>query len=640
VVVSDRFWRRRLAADAAAVGREVVLGGEVFRVVGVLPAEFDFALDPADVWRPMPVGADGGGPAVRVIARLATDRSAEDLRRALEQVPDVSSEPEFVRVTALTDEVAGDSARTLGLLAGAAALALLTAFANLAVILMVRAIDRRRELGIRQALGAHPSDATRLLTLEALALVGLGSVGGILAALWATPVVASFALEVAGATGAGPGVSWRAVLTCVLVAVFCAGASGLLASLPARRGGAGALRTRGTSASREELALRRLLVVGEVALAFVLLLSMSVLGGSLEGMLRTDPGFRADGVLKLQLSLPSARYPTPERVAAFYRELQGALFDRLGEGSVAVVDEIPLSGDGGRTSVGVRPEAAEVEAVVRTASADYFRVLGIPVVAGRTFAAAGPGDAPIPVVISESVAARIFGSESAVGRSVWVAAVGAPAEVVGVVGDVKHRALDEPLLATVYVSADQFPSASSNLVVRSGVPAPVVIASVREEVQALDADLPVYRVREMAEVLDASPGVPVRRLLTSMLVGFALLAVALSAIGLFGVAGHDLARRRPELALRVALGAGPVELVGRTLGESVGTVAAGLVVGAGLAVVAIRALGDMGTPGGFPGVLGLSVLVAAVLALVCVAAVLPAAVRASRSDPVSALRGD
>jgi ABC-type antimicrobial peptide transport system permease subunit len=213
------------------------------------------------------------------------------------------------------------------------------------------------------------------------------------------------------------------------------------------------------------------------------------------------------------------------------------------------------------------------------------------------------------------------------------------AEVIGVVGDVKHRALDEELMPTVYVSAWQSPSRSSILVVRSPRPDVEVIAAVREEVARLDRDLPVYRVRSMPDVVAASPGVPERRVLTATFMGFALLAVVLGGIGLFGVVAHDVASRRVELAVRIALGADPRRILMRTLGQGAWMVGAGLAVGGVLSIWAARALSSVVFAAGRFDPLNVAVA-AAVLVGVGVGAVLPAARRAARTDPLIALRSE
>jgi ABC-type antimicrobial peptide transport system permease subunit len=220
-----------------------------------------------------------------------------------------------------------------------------------------------------------------------------------------------------------------------------------------------------------------------------------------------------------------------------------------------------------------------------------------------------------------------------------LAATAQAAEIVGVVGDVKHRALDEAVSPTVYLSAWQSPSRSSIVVARSARPVADVIAAVREEVARLDRDLPVYRTRSMQDVVAVSPGVPARRVLTATFMGFALLAVVLGGIGLFGVVAHDVASRRTELALRIALGADPMRILRATFGQGALMVGSGLAAGALLSIWATRALSGVVFATNHFDLLSVG-LAAAMLTVVGAGAVLPAARRAARTDPVIALRSE
>jgi hypothetical protein len=261
----------------------------------------------------------------------------------------------------------------------------------------------------------------------------------------------------------------------------------------------------------------------------------------------------------------------------------------------------------------------------------------IPVVAGRTFEARDNTSAPPRAVISESLAARLFASEPPIGRQVSIGRDGQIAEIIGVAGDVKHRTLDEAVLPTVYLSALQAPSRSSIVVIRSDRPDADAIAAVREEVARLDATLPVSRARSMQDVVAASPGMPARRVTTATFMAFAVLALVLGAIGLFGVAAHDVASRRTELALRIALGADPMRILGATLARGAVLVASGLAVGGVLSIWAARALGSAGFA--TDRLDALSIVVPVVTLLIAgTAAILPAARRAAKTDPLAVLR--
>jgi len=641
-IVSDAFWRGKLGADPAVVGREIVLGGRRHSIIGVLPERFSFAINPCDIWRPLPIapGQARGGYRVHAIARLAHASSAAALTAALDEVSRASSPPARTISTPVATAIAGDSATTLRLLILAAALALVIAFTNLAGLLIVRSIDRRRELAVRSALGARQWEITKQLLLEALALVAIGTAAGILLASWATPAVGRLVLgPFKGVAGRGVVMSWPVIGIVAVVALVCASVCGSMPAVGRRRWSAIDVLRRGATSSPREVVLRRAFVTGEVALAFVLLVSMALLGRTLVSVLRVNPGLDPHGVLTLQVSLPTATYGSRERVTTFYATLQRALQERLGPRAVSIVDELPLTGDRGRSIVAARPQASGPEAVVRTASPGYFDIMRVPITAGRALDWQDDAAATPRVMISRSLAERMFGSDSPIGRPIWLAATSQIAEVVGVVGQVKHRALDEGPLPTVYVSALQTPSPSSVLVTRSARPDADVIAVVREEVARLDRNLPVYNIRAMADVVAVSPGVAARRLLTAAFTGFAVLAVALSMIGLFGVAAHDVACRRTELALRIALGADPVRILRSTLRQGATMLGSGLAFGAVLSLWAARGLGGVVFATTETDVMSIAAA-AAILLASGAAAVLPPALRAARTDPMAALRSE
>jgi putative ABC transport system permease protein len=645
-IVSHAFWRGKLGGDANVIGREIILGGQSHTVIGVLPQRFVFALGVADIWRPLavaPTTAARNGVRVLVIARLNKAVTPAQMTAALDDVSRGSRPPARVVATSVTSAIAGTrTTTTLTLLSGAVVLAMLIAFANLVGLLIVRSIDRRREFAVRTALGARPPEIVRELLLESGAIVALGTIGGVVLASWLTPAVANLVLE--RVPGQAPiiaiAMSWRVIGGLTLAACVCACICAALPALSAARWNIVDGLRRGMTPSAREVGVRRAFVVGEVTLAFVLLVSMSLLGRSLFNLLETDPGFDARGVIALQVSLPGATYRTGERVAAFYSTLQALLVQRLGSRTVAVVDELPLTGSGGLRLVGGRPGDPEREAMVRSASPGYFEVMHIPVLAGRSFEPADSAATKMPrVVISKTLADRVFTRESPVGRQIWLGQRGMMADVIGVVGDVKHRALDESPIPTVYESSLQDPSNSSVVVVRSSRPAAEVIAIVREEVARLDAKLPVYRVRTMDEVVAVSPGLPAGRLLATAFTAFALLAVALSAIGLFGVAAHDVVCRRAELTLRMVLGAQPMAILRATLERGVMMVAVGLVLGGVLSMWAVKALSGVIFTTGQADLLSIGVA-ALVLMMTGVGAVFPAALRASRTDPRTVLHGE
>jgi putative ABC transport system permease protein len=643
VIVSAAFWNGKLHGDPHAIGREIVLGGERHTIVGVLPERFFFALDESDIWRPLPMTpaqAARAGLRVRAVARLAPNVSPQSLAIALDEVSRASTPPARAAVTRMAFAIAGRSARPLGLLAGAAALAILIAFTNLAGLLIVRSIDRARELAVRSALGARRSEIARQLVLEAGAIVTAGTVAGVLLAFWLTPEVERLALQELGAIASREvAVSWRVIGGVSMLAAACACVCGLLTAIIASRRDVANILRRGITAAPRERWLRRAFVTAVVSFAFVLLVSVSLVGRSLMTVLAINPGFEPAGLVTAAVALPSARYPTVDHLVAFYSALDSAVSERLGPRAVGIINELPLTNDRGRGLVSAGRTTGTREAVIRVASTTYFDVMHIAVVAGRTFDQRDDTSAPARVVISASLAARLFPRESPIGRSIVLDARPQTAEIVGVVGDVKHRSLDEPELPTLYLSMWQFPSRGSQLVLRATRSDRDAIAVVREEVRQLDGDLPVYGVNSMSNAVARSPGVPARRVLTAAFLGFAVLSVMLGAIGLFGVVAHEVAARRAELALRIALGANPSRILTSTLGQGMSIVASALIVGSVLSFWASRSLASVtNTSGSFD--LVSTGAASGVLLLAGLLAIFPAARRAARTDPLTVLRGD
>ena len=298
-------------------------------------------------------------------------------------------------------------------------------------------------------------------------------------------------------------VSWRVIAGVAMIAAACAGLCGLLPALVASRGNVVDVLSRGVTPAPRETGLRRVFVTAVVALACVLLVSLSLVGRSLRSVLQVDPGFDARGVLTLPLLMPAATYPSPERIASFYSALHSALEGRLGSRTVSLINELPLTHDRGRRLV--RAQAADEgrEAVLREAGPAYFDVMRIPIVAGRPFDLRDDAAAPPRMILSESLAQRLFPGEHPIGRHVVMGGgrFAVMAEVIGVVGDVKHRALEDTFLPTVYMSAWQAPSRNVILVVRAQRPDADVAAGVREEVARLDRDVPVHGVRSMPDVV-------------------------------------------------------------------------------------------------------------------------------------------
>lgn len=668
VVLSELLWRTRFAADPRVVGRPVRLDGQPTTVIGVMPAAFRFG-DGA-LWRPLTFtpeqAADRGAHNLQVVARLRDDATLDGVRRELAAVAaDLARQfPADERgrgavVLSMRDAVVGDVRPVLLGLGGAVAAVLLVACANVAGLQLARAAARRREFAVRAALGAARGRLVRAALAESALLAGLG-------AAVAVPVAA---LTLRGLLPLAAGLLPETTPVRVDGTVFAfllgaAAATAVLSGgLPAVRAGASdpheALREGGRSAvgARTSQRARRALVVGEVALALVLVTGAGLLLQSVARLAAVDPGLDATGVLTAHMALPVARYGAAgARSDRFLRPVLARLAAAPGVRAAGLTTALPLqsfwiNGDFSITGRPAEPGRAP-QAEERVVSAGYFAALGIPLKRGRllddTRDVAG---APGALLVNETLARRYFPGADPVGRGVSLGGAAGDslrATIVGVVGDVRQVGLDQPPQPELYMPYAQadVPALAPyldavlgtvTLVIRAAGPPAAAERLVRRAVADVDAAQPVFAVVPMTRVVADAVGD--RRLVLVVLGAFAGLALGLAAAGLYAVVAYQAAQRTREIGVRVALGAHAGAVRALVLGEGARLAAAGVVVGAVLALPAARLLRsrlyEVGAadPATFAG----AALLFAVVALL--ASWLPAR-RAARVDPVSALRAE
>lgn len=655
VVVSHRFWRGHLGGAERLEELDLNVSGFPLQVVGVLPAGFDFPSG-ADLWYPVELTEPTPYRTAhnyRVIGRLA---DGTDVRAARAEVEGITlavigdREDEYlargVEVVPLRDEIAGPVRRPLWLLLGAAGLVLLVACANLASSFLARATGRQRELAVRAALGAGPWRLRLQLFVESLVLALAGAAAGVgLAALLlrALPHLAAEPLPRLDQVGVDGGV----VLFTLVVSVLAALLFGLLPAwgVLAAAGEGAALRTGRSTAGRQGRHAWRALVAVQVALAVLLLAGTGLLLRSLWNLLDEELGFEPRGVLTAELSLPEARYPDDAALGRFHDELLTTLRTLPGVAHAGVVNHPPLGrwDPSGRMSVEGGPEP-HVTASYRLVAGDYFRALGIPLLAGRTFDERDRAGAADVVVVNRALAELAWPGEDALGKRMTSGGMDKYwqeerwARVVGVVGDVRHRGPAAAPGPAAYFALRQRPGAAEDVTaVLRGEGGPEALAgAVRTAVRELDPQVPV-EVGTLEDLL--SRAVADRRAALLLLGGFAVLALVLAALGIYGVVAYGVARRRRELGIRLALGARRRRLLGQVVGGSMVSVGAGLAVGAAAALTAGRLLAGMlhdVSPQD-------PVTLAAVLLLLATAAVLASLVparRATRVDPAETLRAE
>jgi putative ABC transport system permease protein len=655
VVLGDGLWRDRFGAAPDVVGRAIDLDGESFTVVGVMPPRFAYPRG-AELWTPVvpAVGALAEDPKVwwmSGLGRLAPGVSLGDARREMSAFVEAYDRERFQAdgyaavLTPLAESVLGPTRPALLALLGAMGLLLLVACANVAGLQLVELVERGQEMAVRLSLGASPAGLARALFAECLVLSGVAGLAGVLLARAALPLLVTLA------PGDVPrlhraSVDAGTLAFAALVTLLCAAVCGLAPMLGVRgRGLEQASRDVSRSVTSGRGPLRALLVTGEVALALVLLVGGGLLVRSFVALSRAPLGFETAGVLSVDLDLPrSVADDVPAR-RRFFEEMLRRVRALPGVGSAAVVTLRPLSGPVGMdwpfTVEGQAPKDAERNPLLNfeTVSPGYFETLGIPLKRGRDFTDSDRDGQPGVVVVSRTLAGRYWPGQDPLGKRIKIPLPptgfdGKWLTVVGVVGDARYRELRAERL-DLYMSYLQSDHVSQHLVLRAGGDVALVAPLVRKAVQALDPGLPAPAVTTMARVVSEALGGP--RFAARVFSAFALVALLLAMLGLYGLLAWSVRRRTREIGIRVALGARPIDVGRLVLGEGLALTAAGIGVGLVAALLSARALSallfgvrptDVAT---FAAAAGLLLGVAAL------ACALPAR-RALRMDPAAALR--
>jgi putative ABC transport system permease protein len=650
VMISERFWARRFGSDPAAVGRTITLNGEPHEIIGVVPAAFrPIVIAPAELWRPIRMNLatpSRGSVILRVVARLPEGTSLEQaqarassLAQRLETEHPEHNEKVGFRVQPLHERVVGDVRPGLFTLFGGVAFVLLIACANVANLLLARGAGRARELAVRAALGASRWRMMRQLLTESVVLAILGGAAGLLIAVWAVEGLVSMAPagtprldEVA----VDPMVFGFSVLLTVVTGLLFGTAPALQHSRVAltqslKDGG------RGTIGGGHKV--RRTLIAAEVALAVVLLTGGVLLIQTFARLQGADLGFRTDDILFGSVNPPAASYPTREAYTRLYEELLERASAIPGVRRAALSSVLPLSP--GDSDMGVQIEgrprpASGADATVtwyREVSAGYFDTIGMRVARGRGFEA---GEAMPSVLINETFAQRHFPGEDPLGRRLRFDPEGPWFTIIGIAADARVGGAREPTRVEMFIPYWQY-AGRGMTVVLSGNNAAQFGPALREIVASIDPNLPVAVMRTMDDVLRDTLGQP--RFLATLSGAFAALALLLAAIGIYGVMTYTVSQRTTEIGIRMALGATVSGVFRLVVGDGLRLALLGVAVGVGLAVMTGRWIGTLlyGIEPTDPLTLALT---AAVLVGIAVTASILPAWRASRVDPMVALRAD
>jgi putative ABC transport system permease protein len=663
VVLGEGLWRRRYGADPAIVGTSIRLEGEPYLVAGVLPAEVRFpagSSQPAELYLPLrapaqPAPNQRGNHGLSVIGRLKPGVTAEQANHEMRTIaarlereyPAFQAERTAL-VRPMSETVTGRVRPILLLLMGAVGLVLLIACANVASLLVARAMARGRDVAVRVALGAQRGQLLRQYLTESLILAGGGAVLGVLGAHWGVRALTAMS-ERALPLAEPPTLDGRALLVLGAVTVLCGVAFGLAPALQVAGGRVReAMMGSGRStATGEQQRLRSGLVVAQIALALVLLVGAGVLMRGFLVLQRNETGLEAERVLTAQLVVPSHLLGPGLNTAVIAPLLEQARAIP-GVQAVGLTSMLPMdqSGTNGDYWIDDRPWPAAGTrplAELRVVSPGYFAALGVPVLAGREFTTADDSLRPPRVIVNQAVVDRVLKGERPIGRHILRGDETASQayEIVGVVGNVRQTALDEPPAEEIYFAATDARTGwwlqTPTLVVKSSLPESAVAGLVRSTVRQAAPAVAIEAMRSMEEVIDRSVA---RRRLTVWLLGvFAAIAVLLTATGLYGVISHIVTQRTREIGIRMALGAERGRVVRLVLRQGLRLAAVGVVLGLGGAWALARFLESM--------VYGVSVhdpIIFATVPLlvtgVTVAASLVPALRGSRVDPMVVLRTD
>jgi putative ABC transport system permease protein len=660
VILSYGFWQRRFGADPGILGQQLTLNDQSYTVVGITPPNLQYGQE-ADVTVPFGLQAQrfsrrGADPGTDVVARLKSNVSQQQgetdlnlVAARLEQQYPASNKGRRVLLTPLHEATVGDVRQPLLILLGAVGLVLLIACANVANLLLVRASARQKEMAVRVALGASRATIIRQLLTESVLLAVLGAALGILLAFWGTSFIATqlpFGIPRLQEARVDPPVLVFTLAVSLLTGLLFGLAPALQSSRPNLTEG---LKEgeRGSSGPRQRL--RSVLVVGEVALTLTLLVGAGLLIQSFWRVLQVDPGFRPQNLLTMQVSInkPNGQQ-NGQQVANFFDQLQQNVRNLPGVKSVAVSNGIPF----GSTNfppflIEGRPETERKPSGLRYhISPTYFQTMGIELVKGRLFTAADTPNTPMVVIIDEVLALRYFPNEDPLGKRLKATADAPGWEIVGIVRHAEPNSLDAqgPTPAQFYFNFNQIPVERLpgyvrriNLLTRTEVEPLSLASAVRAQVAALNKDQAVFNVRTMEQTVAQS--VAPRRFSMLLLTVFAVVALALASLGIYGLMSYAVAQRTREIGVRMALGAQMNDVLKLVIGQGMMLVFVGVALGLVAALALTRTIKNLlfGVSATDPATF---VAIALLLTLVALLACFVPARRAAKVDPMIALRNE
>jgi len=657
VILSNGLWQHRFGGDPRVIGQAVSLNGESYTVIGVMPGSFQFPTRRDQLWVPLAFdakeAASRGNHFLEVIARMKPGVTLQQAQaemstiaaRLAQQYPEENLRVGSV-VTALQEQVVGDIKPALLVLLGAVGFVLLIACANVANLLLARAAARQKEIALRLALGAGRSRLTRQFLTESVLLAVIGGAVGLLLSIAGLRVLKTFIPDTISQAQA-ISIDAKVLVFTGLVALVTGIIFGLAPAMQVshldindtlKEGGRDA--AGGTRGNR----IRALLVIGEIAVSFVLLMGAGLLINSFMHLRNLHPGFRANDLLTMKIPLSEVKYPDKERRSPFYAEVLRRVQALPGVQSAAVAGNLPLTYDGDSMPIGIEgrtdpPPDQRPDVILRVVGPGYFSTMGIPLVRGRDFREQDKADSARVVIVSEKTARHFWPGENPIGKRLkpgstnrnipWI-------EIIGVVKDVRQNDFVSEPKMQMYMPYQQLNSFAPNaLVVRTNVEPLSLAGAVRNAIWAVDKDQPVSNLRSMDEIVSEAVA---RQRFSMLLLGiFAALAMVLAAVGIYGVMSYSIAQRTREIGLRIALGAQKSDVLKMILRQGLRFVAAGLAIGLAASFALTRVMASLlfGISATDPATfVSISLMLIAVALL---ASYIPA-VRAMKIDPMLALR--
>ncbi len=653
VVVNEKMWRERLNSSTDLSSKKLILNGEVYNVIGVIAQSFKEPFDPdVEAWMPLAYfPSNSGARDARFALAMARLKDGANLRQAQAEATTVASQlaeaypkesaGRGARVESFRELMVGEIRPMLLLLFAAVAIILLIACANMANLLLARSLSRQREVAVRAALGASRWRLIRQLLTETTLISIMGGISGVLLAYWGLRALLKLPQNFVSADDAG--LDLRVLFFAIGVSLLTGWLFGLAPALQLARPKLQSFLKEGSRGGGEGARWNRVrggFVVLQVALSLILLVGAGLLIRSFDRLLRVNVGFKPEQLLTLEYRLPRNKYGKPDVQWNFHRQVTEKVQEIPGVQAVSLVRGLPFSGNGGSIPI-ILPDrelpqkGSEPEVMFNTAMSNYFETIGIPLLRGRTFNAEDRPGAPSAVIINQTMATKFWPNQDPIGKQIKFPEDDSQGTIVGVVGDAKHYWIGEEQRPQLYAAYSQNPGIFATLVVRTSVDPMSLAEPVRQAVWKVDPDQPMWKIRTVEFLINRS--VADQKFLMLLMGIFAGLALVLTIIGLYGVISYLVNQRTQEIGIRMALGAQMGHIMRMVLKQGMLLVLIGIGVGLGASLALTRLITKLLYKTSATDPVTFSLIAVLLIVVALLACYIPAR-RATKVDPLDALR--